>query len=346
MIEPFRGGQEALTATLIRELRKRGHRIWLFACEGTDPALADELHPYPGLPELSMIAALDPQLPEPDFLADHHALVAAWSVLHRETTAFDIIHNQTLHHLPLSLSPALQTPLVTTLHTPPFPWLELGAAVAAPTAHYVSVSEALRGQWTTITAHHDVIHNGIDPATFALGPGGNDLAWVGRLVPEKAPELAVRAARAARRPLRLAGPIPDRSWFDATVAPLLSGEIEYLGHLRDSETAELMGSSGALLVTPRWEEPFGMVAVEAALTGTPVVGVRRGGLPEVVQPEIGVLVDPGGTDDEVARRLAGGVELVGQLPREEVRAAAAQRFSADRMATEYERLFHHLTAHP
>ncbi|CAM3307832.1 glycosyltransferase [Dermacoccus barathri] len=336
LVAPFAGGQEALTAALVEGFRRRGHHVVLHAAPGTPDSLADEVITYPELPRLSEVAALDPQVPEAPFLADHHAFTSAMSALIARRD-IDVVANHSLHHLPMSLSPALAAPVVTTLHTPPFPWMELGAALAAPSARYVAVSRALAAQWTTVDAR--VVLNGADPEAFTLGPGAHDgaLAWVGRITPEKAPHLAAVAARLAGRPLRLVGPVSDRAYFESQVAPLLGNDITHLGSLGSADIASVLGSSDALLVTPVWEEPFGLVAVEASLCGTPVIALERGGVREAVTEATGVLVPDGpGTRDEV--RVAALVQALGSLrsfDRRAVRAEAERRFGVERLVDQH-----------
>lgn len=347
VVEPFAGGQEAHVATLARALRSRGCHVRLYAAAGTDPSLADELVSHPDLPSLSASARLDPQLPEPAFLRDQHAfLFVVGDLLARREV--DVVHNSSLHHLPLVAATALDRPFVTTLHTPPFPWMEVGASLTDPRTTMVAVSANLAAQWTTLARQTKVIHNGVDVDRFGEGPGGSELVWVGRLVPEKGPELAVLAARLAGRALRLLGPIPDRAWFEARVEPLLGGDITYEGHLDHDATATVVGKSAALLVTPRWAEPFGLVAVEAALTGTPVVAIGRGGLPEVVRPGMGVLVsapeersteEGAEADERLARLLGQAVDVAVHLDRAVVRETARVHFGADLMAERYEETY-------
>ncbi|MGB3257596.1 MAG: glycosyltransferase, partial [Ornithinimicrobium sp.] len=131
----------------------------------------------------------------------------------------------------------------------------------------------------------------------------------------------------------------DPAWFDDRVRPMLSGHITYEGHLRHEETAHAVGQAALLMMTPRWEEPFGLVAVEAALTGTPVLALRRGGLAEVIDPEMGVLVDPRHDDDATSQALADTVDDVASLPRSSVRASASRRFSVVGMIEHYERVY-------
>lgn len=337
--EPFAGGQESHVATLSRALRRRGAHVVLYAAEGSDPDLADELVVHARPPRLSHEAALDPQLPEPTFLADQHAYLGVVGDLMARRETLDVVHNSSLHHLPLVAARAVDRPHVMTLHTPPFPWLETGADLADPRVEYVAVSKDLAGRWRTLRRAPRVVPNGVDVAGFPEGPGGEGLAWVGRLVPDKGADLAVAVARAAGRPLVLVGPVSDPEWYDAVLRPLLGGDVEHAGHLGQADAAALVGASAALLVTPRWPEPFGLVAVEGALTGTPVLALERGGLGEVVRRGLGVLVPPGETEDRSVSCLTSAVPVAVARDRREVRSAAVEHFSADRMAAAYVELY-------
>lgn len=331
--EPYAGGQERFTAILVHGLRQRGHHVELWARRGTTGDLADDLHVMPDIPELSTIASLDPNMPEPEFLRDQFAYLAVFrDLLHRND--IDAVLNQSLHQLPLALSSTLRIPMVTTLHTPPFPWMEVGAWLAGPASHMVAVSAALRGQWETLRGVR-VIHNGVDPAALPVGPGGDDLAWAGRLTPEKGADIAIAVAARCGRRLRLAGSIRDAGWFDDVIRPALGTRVEYVGALRDHDLAEFYGHSAATLVTPRWEEPFCLVAAESQMCGTPVVGLRRGGLSEVVMLPGGVLVAPG---DGECGRLAAALDFAMRADREQVGMSARARLSSDRTVDGYEQL--------
>lgn len=335
--QPFAGGQERFTADIARGLRGRGHYVELYARVGSDPGLADRVHQMPELPPLSEISSADPNMPEPDFLHDQSFYISAMRDLLRRND-IDAVLNESLHQLPLALSPNLDAPMVTTLHTPPFPWLEIGAWLAGESGHFVAVSEATQNQWATVTTSQ-VIHNGVDPDRFPVGTGGGELAWVGRLTPEKGADLAVHAAACAGRDLRLAGPVSNPDWFDDVIRPLLSRSVTYVGALGGTELSDLYGSSAATLVTPRWEEPFCLVAAESQMCATPVVGFRRGGLTEVVTTPGGRLVDaePDGVD-----RLAEAVDSVVSTDREAIAAHARNTLSMARMIERYEALLHEL----
>jgi glycosyltransferase involved in cell wall biosynthesis len=334
---PFRGGLERFTADLVRGLRARGHHVELHALEGSDVTLADRFHCMPVLPSLSDIASADPNLPEPQFLHDQFVYLAAMRDLVGRRDV-DAVLNESLHSLPLALASTLYAPVVTTLHTPPFPWLEIGAWLAGDSGHFVAVSEALRSQWCPRAASV-VIPNGVDPTDFPVSNGGDGLAWVGRLTPEKGADIAVRAALRAGRTLRIAGPVSDPEWYDGVLRPMLGNTIEHVGPLRGGDLTQLYGSSAATLVTPRWEEPFCLVAAESQMCGTPVAGIRRGGLPEVVTGPGGRLVAPGAGEVE---RLVAAIDEVGSLDRARVGAHARNTLHWDRMIDGYERLLERL----
>ena len=134
--------------------------------------------------------------------------------------------------------------------------------------------------------------------------------WFGRIVPEKGAHLGLEAARLAGVPIVLAGPIADRGYFDREVRPRLGGDARYAGHLDRAELADLVGHARAVLTTPCWDEPYGLVAAEALACGTPVCGFARGGMTEIVGPGTGVLVDAGDVD-----ALAAAIAVAVELPR-------------------------------
>ena len=237
-------------------------------------------------PRCRSAARADVSMPPPRFMGAHHAYQRLMLELAGDAP-FDVVHSHSLHYLPVALAPLVGAPMLLTLHTPPTPWLEsaLRTPGAARALAISAVSAATRRLWAPVVDVAEVVPNGVDLAAWPAGPGGAGAAWWGRMVPEKAPHLAIDAARAAGMPLRLAGPIVDREYFDGQVAPRLGdGRRVRRATCGHAELARLVGASRVALMTPVWEEPFGLAAAEAIATGTPVAAFARGGLLDVVGP--------------------------------------------------------------
>ena len=331
--EPFAGGLEAMTHTMARGLAARGHEVTLFAGPGSDTSLPVRLRPLDTFAP-SAEALADRFAPGPAWLAEHHAYLGLMLDLARSgTDEFDLIHNNSLHHLPIAMSSAVAVPMVTTLHTPPLPFLESALALDANASTFVAVSEWTSRSWRHVVPSR-VIHNGLDLAAWPVGQGGGPVVWSGRLVPEKGAHDAIAACRIAGQPLVLVGPRQDPAYFRDVIEPQLGDGVVYADHLHQRHVARLLRSASVALVTPLWDEPYGLVAAEALACGTPVAGYARGGLTEVVGPDCGVLVAPGDTD-----ALAEAVHAASRLDRGAVRRHAETSCSAESMLDAYERLY-------
>ncbi|MBV9102154.1 MAG: glycosyltransferase, partial [Candidatus Eremiobacteraeota bacterium] len=161
----------------------------------------------------------------------------------------------------------------------------------------------------------------------------------GRLTAEKGPEDAIRIARAARMPLRIAAKIPraETAYFGKRLEPHIDGKtIQLVGEVDDAKKQPFLAGAAALLFPIDWPEPFGLVMIEAMACGTPVIAYRSGSVPEVVEHGLtGFVVD---NEDEAVRAIG---EL-GRLDRRKVRARFEERFSASRMARQYEERYREL----
>jgi glycosyltransferase involved in cell wall biosynthesis len=332
--QPFAGGLEAHVWHLARELVDRGHEVALFAGSGSDLSLGCAEITVREL-TLSPAAQGDPSVSPMEFMADHHAYLNLMMQLSDPRSGFDVVHNHSLHHLPVAMAPMMATPMITTLHTPPTPWLESALDVTGSAGtRFAAVSRHTADAWRHLAADVTVVPNGVDFRQWPLGPGGDNLVWFGRIVAEKAPHLAIAAARRADLPLVLAGPVSDTAYFENVIAPSLGEDIRYVGHLNHDELAQLVGRSAGALVTPTWDEPYGLVVAEAMSCGTPVVAFARGGIPEIVSPQSGRLVAP--NDVEV---MAAEIPAALSLNRIRVHRHAVASCSAEAMVSAYLELY-------
>lgn len=334
--EPFAGGLESHTWMLARSLRRRGHDVTIFAGSGCDPALrVREMRA--DWPRISAAARADVSMTAETWLDEHHAYLSLMLALSR-SAEFQVVHNNSLHHLPVAMAAAVPAPVVTTLHTPPTPWLESAVQLGPCPVTFVAVSEHTARAWRhALTAQ--VIPNGVDIERWPMGAGGGGAVWFGRLVPEKGPDFAIRAALLAGLTLDLIGPIGDQQFFDNEIAPHLGQQLRYLGHLDQAALGAHVGAASVALVTPRWDEPYGLVAAESLACGTPVAGFASGGLPEVVDEGSALLVER----DDVAA-LADAATRAQRLCRADCRARAVTHCSADQMVERYETLYAELSA--
>lgn len=267
----------------------------------------------------------------------HRAEPRIWEELHLAQAmrgcrdlGVDVVHSH-LHAHAVGYSALLPMPLVTTLHGSAWVPEHHRLLRAFREAPYVSLSESER-RFLPDLNYIATVGNGIRLGDFPPGPGGERLAFVGRMAPEKAPDLAIAAAREAGRPLVLAGAVEERhrGFFDEAVRPHLeAGRVEHVGPVSRAEVADLVGRSAGLLMPLRWDEPFGLVVVEALAVGTPVVAWQRGAMPELVVDGVtGFLVEDQAAAVRAVRRLDG-------IDRARCRWEAEERFGHLTMARGY-----------
>lgn len=317
------GGTERVVSYLTEELVRRGHDVTLFA--SGDSMTSARLIPF-GRSALR----LDPECR--DTLAHHLAELEEVARLAHE---FDVLHFHT-GFLQFPLARRLNAPNVSTLHGRlDVPDLRPLFA-ACDDLPLVSIS---RDQRRPLPGAHWVatVHHGLPPDKVPFSPRHDGyLAFVGRIAPEKRPDRAIEIARRAGLPLRIAAKVDaaDREYFESRIQPLLQLDgVEYLGELAEPEKLRLLGGARALLFPIDWPEPFGMVVIEALGCGTPVVAWRCGSVPELVEHgRTGFIVES--LDDAVA-----AVHETVHLDRVVCRRAFERRFTAARMARDYELVY-------
>jgi glycosyltransferase involved in cell wall biosynthesis len=315
----FYGGTERVVSTLTEELVALGHQVTLFA--SGDSRTSAELVPCArqGL-RLSGIR---------DHTASHLVML---DTLRRRADEFDIIHFH-VDLLPLALFRNLANKCLTTLHgrldSPDLPRVY----ETFPEMPLVSISNSQRAPLPASANWLATLPHGINPEICPFHPQGGDyLAFLGRISPEKRPDRAIEIAVRAGAPLKIAAKVDpaDKVYFDEEIAPLLDHPlVEYIGEIDEHQKRDFLGRARALLFPIDWPEPFGLVMLESMSAGTPVVAWRNGSVPEIIADGVsGVIV-------ESIEEAVAAVEAVDALDRAGVRRHFEQRFTASRMAADY-----------
>jgi glycosyltransferase involved in cell wall biosynthesis len=321
---PGYGGIEFVLALLCDALVERGHDVELFCAPGsrsraTVRPLLDAPHPD------SIERAL--------FEADH--VGRAYEAIEGAATPFDLVHDHS-GYTALAMADRIGLPLVHTVHGPfdndTTPYYDHHGRKG----RLVCISRSQASMAPAGAGEPAVVYNPIDVASWPVGLHKEPwLLWLGRFVPEKGPQRAIAVAKAAGRPLVLAGTVQPRyeRFFANEIQPHIDGtNIRFIGEVGGARKQKLFADAYAFLMPIRWPEPFGMVMVEALAAGTPVLAFAQGAAVEIIEHGVnGFLVD-----DE--REMAAMVEPAGKLEPQTVRATA-ERFSPDRVAAGYEAVY-------
>jgi glycosyltransferase involved in cell wall biosynthesis len=200
----------------------------------------------------------------------------------------------------------------------------------------VSISDAQRKPISWANWYATVYH-GLPRDLYGLHPNpGGYLAFLGRIAPEKRPDHAIEIAKRVGIPLRIAAKVDpvDQQYFHTEIEPLLSDPlIEYLGEITDAEKDEFLGHAMALVCPYDWPEPFGLVLIEALACGTPVLAYRRGSIPEIIEDRATGFVCEG------LDEMTAAIQRIPEIDRRRCRWTFEQRFSVERMAQDYLRVY-------
>ena len=314
------GGTEGVVDTLARGLVARGHDVSLFTVgDSTCPVERRWVYPHAVAPMGRTAAECRHVQAAYDDLAD-----------------CDLIHDHTTFGPVWAAALGLDRPVVTTVHS---------SFDAETRAVYARL-----GSWATVNAisHSQrssapevpiatVIHHGIDPEHYAVGPGDGGYAlFLGRSSPDKGAHDAIEIARRAGVPLRIAAKVrePDEvDYFRKHIEPHLGPDVEFLGEIGPAERQRQLAGAVVLLNPIAWPEPFGLVMIEAMACGTPVIAFRSGAAPEIVtHGSTGFLCRD--VDDAVT-----ALRSVDDLDRAACRVEVEGRFSARRMTRDYVALY-------
>lgn len=330
------GGTERIVSYVTEELVRRGHDVTLFAT-GDSKTKAKLISTYPralyrdGIPWTSYYDSLSLYSRAMEYSINNNV---------------DIIHSNAPYYS-LPFVPIIQIPMIHTIHG------NIGSDIVAgdkirmleefKNANFISISNSQRRiKKLNFVA---TVYNGIPIQAYDFKKEkGKYLVWLGRFTPVKGAKEAIKIALKLEMPLILAGKIDwaverDKSYFKQFVEPNLKGKIEYIGEVAHKEKNKFLGNAYCLLNPLSWDEPFGLVPVEANACGTPVVAFARGAMPELVENgKNGFLVKPGDIDG-----MVGAVKKIGQIDRSTCRRHVEENFTIEKMVDGYERVYEKIT---
>jgi glycosyltransferase involved in cell wall biosynthesis len=322
------GGTERVVSWLTEELVRQGHDVTLFAAGGSETNA--KLVPSCG-------SGLRLQ-----GVRDHTASnLVMLDQVRRRADEFDIIHC----HIDLLQYPFFQDmahKVVSTMHgrldVPDF----LPVYKAYPHMPLISISDKQREPMPPNMNWLATIHHGLPENVCPFNPDGGDyLAFLGRISPEKRPDRAIEIAKRAGIKLKIAAKVDkaDQDYFDTVIKPMLDHPlIEFIGEINETQKSLFTGNALALLFPIDWIEPFGLVMIEAMSAGTPVIAWNCGSVPEVIEDGVaGVIVDS--IDEAVA-----AVDRVRHFDRAAVRRSFETRFTVRHMAHNYVAAYESLIA--
>jgi len=321
------GGTERVVSYITEELVAAGHDVTLFA--SGDSVTSAKLEPA-----CKRAIRLDPTVRDP--LASHHLMI---ETVASRADEFDVIHCH-LDYWPFPTLTRQATPFVTTLHG------RLDLPELQPVfdrfseVPLVSISDAQRRPLPQANFVRTVPHGLPEHLLRPTGARPDYLAFLGRICPEKRPDLAIKIARAAGMRLKIAAKVDrvDEDYFQDAIRPLLDdGQVEFIGEITEDQKPAFLSGAHALLLPIDWPEPFGLVMIEAMACGTPVIAFNRGSVPEVLTDGLtGFIVE------DAAGAIA-AVDKLGDLSRGTVRATFEANFTARRMAADYVSVYRSLS---
>lgn len=315
------GGTEMVIDLLARGLHARGHDVVLFAT-------GDSRCPVPTMWEFP--AALSTRSAD-----DHAAHVRHLDAAYRHLTQADVevIHDHTV------LGPTLHdpgVPVVATMHGVMDEATRQLCGQFPPDVAVVAISASQRDSAPEVE-FRAIIHHGIDVARVPFGTGsGGYLLFLGRMSRTKGARTAIDIARAARIPLTMAAKVSDEGeqrYFSQEIEPLLGGDVTFVGEADAGHKQALIGGAMGLLNPIKWREPFGLVMIESLAAGTPVIAAPQGAATEIIEQ---------GRTGFLCPTLADAIDAchaIGTLSRDDCRAVAQERFSADGMVAHHESLY-------
>lgn len=329
------GGVELTLYNIAKEMVRRGHHIQIVAPAGS----TWKFLPLIQIPGNLQIIAQSQERIAPITMPENSVLANMWDYARQVENNYDLIVNFAYDWLPFYLTPFLSRPVA---HLVSMGSLSnaLDQIIAKVAKHFPGTvgfhSLAQAATFTEITPPVYCLSNGIDLSLYEFcSQPKQQLAWVGRISPEKGLEDAVAVAEITKIPLKIMGKIQDELYWQQIQQNYPNAPVEYLGFLSTTEMQRTVRECQALLMTHRWVEAFGNVAIEVLACGVPIISYSRGGPTEIIQDgKTGFLVEP----DSVPG-LVNAVSRLEQINRQTCRTHAETEFSLEALGDRFEKWF-------
>nr|WP_313936357.1 glycosyltransferase family 4 protein [Anabaena azotica] len=333
------GGVELTLTNIALEMIRRGHIVKIVAPQGS----VVKSVPIVEIAGESQIPAQTQTRAEPIVLPKNSVLANMWDYARQVQSDYDVIVNYAYDWLPLYLTPFFNTPIahLISMGSLTDAMDSIIEQIATNFPQTIGVHSLSQAQTFTFADKCRCLANGMDLSIYQFcARPSNFLAWVGRIAPEKALEDAVSAAKITGIPLKIFGVKQNEQYWQDICQKYPDAPIIYRGFLPTAELQQELGQCRALLVTPRWVEAFGNVAIEALACGVPVIAYRRGGLTEIVKDgETGFLVEPDSVDG-----LVNAIKQLDQIDRHTCRQQVEREYSQQAMGDRIEQWFRDILA--
>ena len=331
------GGVELTVQNLAQELLRRGHSLKVVAPQNswlTNISVTT-------IPGNLQVPVQTQSRDVPICLPDDSVLANMWEYARQVQHKYDLIVNFAFDWLPFYLTPFFQTKIAH--------FISMGSMTDASDRIMHQIIKQYPGTFGVYTQSQadtfpfgqacEILSSAVDLSLYQFNnQPETSFAWLGRIAPEKALEDAVEAVNLTGTPLKILGKIQDRAYWAQICRNFPDAPIEYLGFLETQKLQQELGKCRGLLMTPRWIEAFGNVAIEALACGVPVIAYHRGGPGEIVRHgKTGFLVEP----DSISA-LVEAIKQIDQIDRTACRQQAEAEYSLAALGDRFEAWFNRI----
>ena len=334
------GGVELTLYNVAQQMLHRGHKLQIVAPVGS---IWKDI-PIIQIPGNLQTIAQSQKRADGIVMADNSTLANMWDYVREIECDYNLIVNFAYDWLPFYLTPFFKKPIahLVSMSSLSNAIDEIIEKVGKNFPHALGFHSSYQAEtFSGLTQPLHILSNGIDIALYDFCPQPKkQLAWIGRISPEKGLEDAVALSREMNIPLKIMGKLQDKYYWQKICRDYPHAPVEYLGFLSTKEMQKIVRECWALLMTHRWVEAFGNVAIEALACGVPIVSYRRGGPKEIVKDgKTGFLVTPDSITD-----LVDAVSRLGEINRYQCRQQAEMEFSLEALGNRFEKWFETILA--